>query len=75
MLTKKGDSIDDLDAFNQRLHRRLIQENKYMPSTTKVNNTLALRPCFISARHEQEQAEGLVKAVVRVDDALVQELS
>lgn len=69
------DSIDDLDAFNQRLHRRLIRENKYMPSTTRVNNTVALRPCFIGARHEQEQAEGLVKAVVRVDDALVQELS
>jgi aromatic-L-amino-acid decarboxylase len=67
-------SIEDLDLFNQRLHRRLVRENQFMPSTTKVNDKLALRPCFVGARHEQSQVDGLLKAVLRIADDLMKEI-
>jgi aromatic-L-amino-acid/L-tryptophan decarboxylase len=56
--------ITDLDQFNQRLHRRLVRENEYMPSTTRVNGKLALRPCYVGARAEQSQVDALLKAVL-----------
>jgi aromatic-L-amino-acid/L-tryptophan decarboxylase len=45
--------IADIDQFNQRLHRRLVGENEYMPSTTRVKGKLALRPCYVGARANQ----------------------
>jgi len=62
--------IDDLDGLNQRLHRQLVRENTYMPSTTRVNGVLALRPCYIGARHQPPQAEELVDAVLRIGSEL-----
>ncbi|WP_196138187.1 aminotransferase class V-fold PLP-dependent enzyme [Aliikangiella sp. G2MR2-5] len=59
-------SIKDLNQFTQVLHRRLIRENQFLPSTTKVNGELAIRPCYIGARAELEQVEGLVNAVIRI---------
>ena len=56
----------DLDQFNQTLHRRLVRENQYMPSTTRVNGNLALRPCFIGARTSQAQVTGLLDSVLRI---------
>jgi len=56
----------DLDLLNQRLHRRLIHENRHLPSTTRVNGHLALRPCFIGARTEASHARGLVEDVLRL---------
>ena len=58
--------IDDLDMFNQRLHRRLVRENKYMPSTTRVNGKLALRPCYVGARADHPQVDALLEAVLRI---------
>jgi aromatic-L-amino-acid decarboxylase len=66
--------VDDLDRLNQRLCRRLIHENEYMPSTTRVHGRLALRPCFIGARTERSQLDGMVQAIVRIGDDLVREL-
>ncbi|MBT7953196.1 MAG: aminotransferase class V-fold PLP-dependent enzyme [Gammaproteobacteria bacterium] len=68
-------AIDDLDQLNQSLHRRLVRENEYMPSTTRINGKLALRPCYIGARHEQQQAEALLEAVLRIGTELVVEQS
>jgi aromatic-L-amino-acid/L-tryptophan decarboxylase len=65
--------IVDFDQLNQVLHRRLVRENEYMPSTTRVNGQLALRPCYIGARHDQEQAEALLAAVLRIGNELVTE--
>jgi len=65
--------IDDLDLFNQRLHRRLIRENEFMPSTTRVNGLLALRPCFLGARTGGEQVDGLLQSVLRIGAALAAE--
>ena len=65
--------VADLDAFNQRLHRRLTRENRSMPSTTRVGGRLALRPCFIGARSTMEQAEALVADVLRIGAELERE--
>jgi aromatic-L-amino-acid decarboxylase len=65
--------IDDLDRLNQRLYRRLIRENEFLPSTTRVNGRLALRPCFLGERTQSDQVQGLVQAVLRIGNALVDE--
>ncbi|TQV75179.1 aminotransferase class V-fold PLP-dependent enzyme [Aliikangiella marina] len=67
----RAPEIKDLDQFNQRLHRQLIRENTYMPSTTRINGQLALRPCFVGARAEMYQVDGLVEAVIRIGDNLI----
>lgn len=58
--------ITDIDQFNQRLHRRLVRENEFMPSTTRVSGKLALRPCYIGARTNQFQVDALLKSVLRI---------
>lgn len=65
--------VADLDALNQRLHRRLMRENRHMPSTTRVDGRLALRPCFIGARSEPAHAEGLLADTLRIGEELVRE--
>jgi aromatic-L-amino-acid decarboxylase len=62
--------VVDHDLFNQRLHRHLVRENEFMPSTTRVNGRLALRPCFVGARAEQSQVDGLLQAVLRIGKML-----
>ncbi|MFT5087102.1 MAG: aromatic-L-amino-acid decarboxylase [Candidatus Latescibacterota bacterium] len=62
--------VDDLDRLNQKLHRQLIRENEYLPSTTRIDGQLALRPCFIGARAESSQVDGLLQAVLRIGEAL-----
>ncbi|MDO7672880.1 MAG: aminotransferase class V-fold PLP-dependent enzyme [Reinekea forsetii] len=66
-----SEGVEDLDRLNQRLHRQLVRENQYMPSTTRVKGQLALRPCFVGARHEQDQVEGLMAAVLRIGATLL----
>jgi aromatic-L-amino-acid decarboxylase len=65
--------VDDLDRLNQRLFRRLIRENEYLPSTTRVDGKLALRPCFLGARTQSDQVDGLLRAVLRIGADLVKE--
>ena len=66
-------AVADLDLLNQRLHRRLIRENEFMPSTTRVDGKLVLRPCYIGVRSESSQVEGLLQAVLRIGDELAAE--
>jgi len=61
-----NNKIADLDSLNQQLHRQLIRENIYMPSTTKVNGVLALRPCYVGARSNHYQLDGFLRAVLRI---------
>jgi aromatic-L-amino-acid decarboxylase len=67
--------ITDLDKLNQKLFWRLIRENEFIPSTTRVNGQLAIRPCFLGARIESDQVDGLVQAVLRIGAELVDELT
>lgn len=62
--------VADLDKLNQRLHRQLVRENEFMPSTTRIAGKLCLRPCFIGARSDEAQVDGLLQAVLRIGDAL-----
>jgi aromatic-L-amino-acid/L-tryptophan decarboxylase len=62
--------IEDLDAFNAAVHRRLVRETPYLPSTTVVNGASALRPCFINSRTRREHVEGLVDAVTEIGNEL-----
>ena len=65
--------VADLDALNRQLHRRLMRENRNMPSTTVVGGRLALRPCFIGARAGMAQARELVDDVLRLGAELERE--
>lgn len=65
--------IEDLDQLNQNIHRRLVRENEYLPSTTRIKGQLALRPCFIGARTGYSQVDGLTQAVIRIGGTLVAE--
>jgi len=65
--------VADLDRLNQRLHRRLTRENRNMPSTTRVDGRLALRPCFVGARSDMSNAHALVADVLRIGADLVRE--
>jgi aromatic-L-amino-acid decarboxylase len=62
--------IDDLDTLNAALARRLIRETPYLPSSTIVGGSFAIRPCFINARTEREHVDGFVDAVVALGDEL-----
>jgi len=63
-------NVSNLDLLNQRLHRRLTRGNQSMPSTTRANGHLALRPCFIGARSELCHAHALIADVLRIGDEL-----
>ena len=65
--------VRDLDLLNERLHRRLTRENRNMPSTTRVNGRLALRPCFVGARSDMAHANALIADVLRIGAELVRE--
>jgi aromatic-L-amino-acid decarboxylase len=67
--------VSDLDRLNQRLHRRLMRENRNMPSTTLVDGQLALRPCFVGARSEMKDAQALLADVLRIGAELAGEMT
>ena len=58
--------VDDLDALNSALFRRLVRETSYYPSSTVVDGRFALRPCFINSRTERKHVEGFVDAVLSI---------
>ncbi len=60
--------IDDLNAFNAALLRRLVRETPYAPSSTLVGGIYVIRPCYINARTNEEHVDGLVAAVVALGD-------
>jgi aromatic-L-amino-acid decarboxylase len=67
--------VADLDHLNRQLHRRLVRENRNLPSTTQVGGKLALRPCFIGARATLAQADSLVEDVLRIGGEVAQALT
>jgi aromatic-L-amino-acid decarboxylase len=62
--------VDDLDALNAALVRRLVRETPYLPSSTVVGGRYAIRPCFINARTELHHVDGFVDTVLRLGDEL-----
>lgn len=67
--------VANLDSLNRQLHRRLVRENRNIPSTTQFNGKLALRPCFVGARSNLSHAQSLVEDVLRIGAELTRELA
>ena len=64
--------VDDLNAHNKRIHRELIHGSTIMPSTTRLDGKLVIRPCFLGARTDFDQADLLVDEVLRIGGELIQ---
>lgn len=65
------EGIEDLDALNRAIHRRLIHNSRNMPSTTQINGKLAIRPCFVGARAGPAQVGALLEEVRAIGAQLV----
>jgi len=64
------EGLEDLNDFNARLHRRLLRETEFLPSTTLVGEQLVIRPCFMNVRTRTEQVDGLAAALVELGDEM-----
>jgi aromatic-L-amino-acid/L-tryptophan decarboxylase len=60
-------AIDDL---NEEIIRLLRAETPFVPSTTRVEGKLAIRPCFVNASTTLEEVNGLAEAVIALGDRL-----
>ncbi|MCR8915405.1 aminotransferase class V-fold PLP-dependent enzyme [Marinobacter panjinensis] len=67
-----SDRWRDLNELNRRIHRRMVQRGRAIPSTTLVNGTLAIRPCFVGARTTLKEADELVDEVLAVGQEVAQ---
>lgn len=60
-------AIDDL---NEEIIRLLRAETPFVPSTTRVEGKLAIRPCYVNASTTIEEVNGLADAVIALGDRL-----
>jgi glutamate/tyrosine decarboxylase-like PLP-dependent enzyme len=60
----------DLNELNRQIHRQLVHAGVNMPSTTIIDGKLAIRPCFIGARTQWQQADSLVDEVLDIGGRL-----
>lgn len=61
-------SPDGLNDLNERILRRLVRETDFVPSSTVVAGSYAIRPCYINRRSTIADVDGMVEAVVRIGD-------
>jgi len=64
--------VANLDELNRAIHRQLVHNGVNIPSTTMVEGKLAIRPCFIGARTNWQQAKALVDELLSVGKQIVQ---
>ena len=62
---------DDVDRVNAEILRRLHRDTPFLPSSTRVRGSYALRPCFINPRTTPDLVDAFVDAVVRLGDEVV----
>jgi aromatic-L-amino-acid decarboxylase len=55
-----------LERLNEAIAKEVRARARAVPSTTRVNGKLAIRPCFIGPRTELEDADALVEEVLAV---------
>ncbi|MDH5354177.1 MAG: aminotransferase class V-fold PLP-dependent enzyme [Gammaproteobacteria bacterium] len=65
------DEFSDLNELNRKIHRKVVQRGKSIPSTAMVNGIFTIRPCFIGARASWQQVDELLEEVIEVGDQLV----
>jgi len=61
----------DIDELNAKIVSRLRADGIYVPSTTRVNGKLAIRPCYINPRASISEVNGLVDQVREIGDSLL----
>jgi aromatic-L-amino-acid decarboxylase len=59
-----------LDAINREILRRLARETRFIVSSTVVDGTFALRPCFINPRTSMTDVDAFVDTVIALGDGL-----
>lgn len=59
------------DALNQRILAGLRRDTPFIPTSTVVDEAVAIRPCFINPRTTQQDVDGMVDAVLRLGDLAV----
>ena len=64
--------MDDatLDRLNAEISQRLRAETPYVPSTTRVAGTFAIRPCYINPRTTFHEVDGLARSVRAIGDRI-----
>jgi aromatic-L-amino-acid decarboxylase len=67
---RPGLSEPELDTLNLALLHRLHVETPYLPSSTRVRGSWALRPCFINPRTTPDLVDAFAAEVVRLGDEL-----
>ena len=66
----RDEGNQDWDDINARILRRFARETQTVVSSTVVDGTFVLRPCFINARTNAAHVEEFVRTVVRMGDEL-----
>ena len=59
-----------VDALNREILRRLARETRFLVSSTVVDGTFALRPCFINPRTSLGDVDAFVDTVIALGDGL-----
>lgn len=59
-------TLSELNELNARIAASLRSESQFVPSTTVVNGTYAIRPCYINPRVRESDVRGLVNRVAEL---------
>lgn len=59
-------NTETLNNLNREILMRLHREHHHIPSSTKINGQLAIRPCYINPRTTLSDVDGLAEAVERI---------
>lgn len=65
--------IDDLGSFNRELLLRVRRISRYTISSTVVNGSFAIRPCYINARTTRDHVIELMDLIVATGQAMLAE--
>ena len=60
-----GSGAHDVDEVNRQILRRLARETQVVVSSTLVDGSFVLRPCFINARTTLADVDAFIDTVVR----------
>jgi len=66
----RADTAHDWDAVNRQILRRLARETPIVVSSTVVDGSFVLRPCFINARTTSADVDAFIDTVIRFGDEL-----
>lgn len=68
----RRESLDEaaLDAINMRIVQTLRAETGLVPSTARIDGSLAIRPCIVNPATTLAEVDALADSVVRIGDRL-----